>query len=84
MHNYTNPPWFIGRLVQNGEMCIVGDHDSAICMFTDRAGPGVNADAALISAAPDLLRVLLLAREYLPEDLYNEANVAISNAISRD
>lgn len=53
----TPGKWFVGQKVRDGSICVVGDIDSVVCEFGERLG-GVEADARLIAAAPELLEAL--------------------------
>lgn len=54
----TPGKWFVGQKVRDGSICVVGDIDSVVCEFGERLG-GVEADARLISAAPELLEAAM-------------------------
>lgn len=53
----TPGEWFVGQKVRDGSICVVGDIDSVVCEFGERLG-GVEADARLIAAAPELMEAL--------------------------
>lgn len=59
----TPGKWFVGQKVRDGSICVVGDIDSVVCEFGERLG-GVEADARLIAAAPELLEACMAMLEW--------------------
>ena len=56
--SHTPPPWFIGKTIADGSICVVGDGDSVVCEFPGRSGASVMADATLISASHLMLELV--------------------------
>lgn len=73
MTKWTPGKWFVGPRLSNGELAVIGDEDSVVCLFTDRIG-GVEEDANLIAAAPSLYEALKLLCDTLNRNGYSTAH----------
>jgi hypothetical protein len=93
MSGFTRGPWFVqkneyGDLVVNSEnigVCNVGrepqNGEPAIANFGHERGPVVEADARLISAAPELYEALrLCGRDYAIAEMLSEQTIAKAKA----
>lgn len=69
----TPGKWFVGQKVRDGSICVVGDIDSVVCEFGERLG-GVEADARLIAAAPELLEALNKLTSFVVTDVVESCN----------
>ena len=70
MHTYTTGPWHITKDTTSGEFCtytkVRDQHDGVIAIMSTI---NANANAKLISAAPELLETLTWALTQIHEDL---------------